>query len=101
MEKWADYGISAKRLDTGGDRIERVLVHVDKGTTFGPPNDWARSEVVSAIGNGSSFVTILKPEEDRWKRGSDVGVVVVDGTKYIRTDRNSMAADNLGELPDF
>lgn len=36
-----------------------------------------------------------------WDLHKDVKVVRVDSTKYIRTDNNNIAKDDLGELPEF
>ena len=100
MAKWADYGISQVRYNQARTHIEKVKVHVDGGETIGAASEWSRSQVVSAIENGKTFVTILKGSEG-WKKGQDVHLVTVNGTKYIRTDRNSRASDNLENLPEF
>jgi len=34
-------------------------------------------------------------------RGADVGVITIDGEKYIRTERDKTQKDNLGQLPRF
>ncbi len=100
MTKWADYCISAVHYNTAETHIERVHVHVDTGDTIAAPTEWARSQVVSAIERGSSFVTIYN-RNSQWHRGEDVRVVLVNGIKYIRTDTNYRAADNLGNLPRY
>ncbi|GAI66234.1 unnamed protein product, partial [marine sediment metagenome] len=48
-----------------------------------------------------SFVTIFKSEDGEWKRGEDVHIIEVKGKKYIRTDKNEIDEDNLGELPEL
>ncbi len=101
MEKWADYGISAVRYDRTGTRIELVRVREDKGDTFGPAEEWLRSQVVTALERGKSFVTILRGQDQKWQKGQVVHTVTVNGVKYIRTDQNSRAADNLENLPTF
>ncbi len=101
MEKWADYGILGKRLDSEGTRIVKVEVREDKGDKLGSAEERTRSQVVSAIDNGESFVTILLDANNKWSKGQAVHIITVNGVKYIRTDQNSVAADNLGNLPDF
>ncbi len=99
MAKWADYGISAVRYDSEHTHIVKVRVHEDKGDKIGAPTEWTRSQVVTAIENGKSLVTILRG--GNWKKGQDVHIITVKGTKYLRTDQNLKASDNLGELPEF
>lgn len=100
MAKWADYCISAVRYDDDHDHIIELNVHPDNGDTIGSSSVWTRQQVVSAIGTGSTFVTIIR-KDGSWNRGSDVHVVTVNGVKYLRTDGNSTARDNLGSLPEF
>jgi hypothetical protein len=99
--KWADYCISAVRYNSERMHIVKVMVHVDNGDTMGSEREWLRSEVVNAIENRKTFVTITKSGDGKWKKGEDVRVVTVSGPKYIRTDANSKASDNLGNLPEF
>jgi hypothetical protein len=101
MTKWADYGISEVRYNQEKTHIVRVKVHVDKGDTIGSPQEWTRSEVVTALERGKTFVTILKGSDGKWRKGQDVHIVTVNGVKYIRTDKNQRASDNLENLPGF
>jgi hypothetical protein len=48
-----------------------------------------------------SFVTIIKNKDDKWDLGAKVEIIKVNGLKYIRTDRNNFASDNLEDLPKF
>lgn len=98
--KWADYCISKAHYDLEHSHIIKIKVHLDNGDTLGAESEWMRTEVVSAIQNGKTFVTAVK-SDGNWKRGEGVRVVTVNGTKYIRTDANSKASDNLGNLPEF
>lgn len=101
MEKWADYGISKVTYDDERTDIVRVEVREDKGDKFGPAAKWTRSEVVSAIERGKSFVTILRSADNKWRKGQDVHIITVNDVEYIRTDRNRRASDNLENLPEF
>lgn len=100
MEKWADYLISAVRYEDD-QHIDCVKVRRDLGDKVGKGSVQKRSWVVSKIESGNSFITIFKNEEGKWRKGQDVHIVPVNGKKFIRTDRNKVEADNLGELPKF
>jgi hypothetical protein len=101
MDKWADYGISHVRYDDDQTHIVKVKVREDTGDKLVNPKEWTREQVVSAIESGKTFVTILKGGDDKWQRGQDVHIITVDGVKYIRTDQNQEASDNLENLPEF
>ena len=102
MVKWADYGISAVRYNSKGTHIEKVKVHIDKGDTMEPTGEWFRTDVVSSLEKGHTFVTILLSNEGKWDKGEEVGIVHhPNGEKYIRTDKDYTAADNLKNLPRF
>ena len=53
---------------------------------------FSRQEVVRLLKNGKKITTV---------RGAEVSIVNVKGIEYIRTDKNSIEEDNLGELPTF
>lgn len=101
MAKWADYCLSAVRYNTEHTHIVKVRCYPDLGENLGDLREWTRSEVVTAIERGSSFITIYKNLEEKWSKGEEVRPITVNGTKYLRTDANSRAADNLGNLPEF
>jgi hypothetical protein len=99
--KWADYGISHVRCDSEKTHIVKVMVHEDNGETITRVGEWTRNQVVSAIEGGKTFVTILKGSNNNWNKGQPVRIIKVNGVKYIRTDENNKAADNLENLPEF
>lgn len=101
MAKWADYGISAVRYDSDDQYIEKVKVHKDNGETIGSEEIWTRKEVISKIDEKKTFVTILRTNEGKWNKGANVHIITVDGSRYIRTDSNNRAKDNLENLPKF
>lgn len=101
IEKWADYGISAVKYNNKGTHIEYAKVHIDNGDTIGTANVWTRETVVSQLEKNYSFVTIIKNKDDKWDLGAKVEIIKVNGLKYIRTDRNNFASDNLEDLPKF
>ncbi len=101
MTKWADYCISAVRYNEDKTHIVKVKVHSDNGDTIGNSSEWKREKVVTEIEGGTIFVTIFKSTDGKWNKGQDVHIVKVNGIKYIRTDKNSRASDNLENLPEF
>ena len=46
-------------------------------------------------------MTVHKINEIDWKKGDTVRAFLKDGTAYIRSDKNIVASDNLGEIPEF
>ena len=80
--------------------IVEVAVRPDLGENFGDPQKVARADVVAAIEKGRTFVTVYS-REGKSAKGEDVRVVTVQGQKYLRTDNNSIKADNLGALPEY
>jgi hypothetical protein len=100
-EKWADNLISAVRYNTAETHIEEVRVREDKGEKVGPASTEKRSTVVSRLESGYTFATIVKSTDETWRFGSKVRIITVKGTKYIRSDNDETAEDNLEELPRF
>ena len=101
MTKWADYGISAVRYNTGRTHIEQVKAHVDNGTSIGTGSAYSRAQVVSALKQGKTFVTILYNSNQQWTKGQPVQIITVNGAEYLKTTSNGTAADNLESLPEF
>ena len=52
------------------------------------------------MGKGYTFSTIVE-RDGEWKLGAKVGIVTVECQKYIRTEADALATDNLGNLPRF
>lgn len=96
----ADYGITGVKYNSIGKYIEWVKVGRFTGNSFGMRENWLRTKVISEFGNGKSFITVLK-QGDRLKKGLEVNIVTIDGKKYIRTDNNIKASDNLTDIPEF
>ena len=101
MAKWADYCISKVKYNSEHTHIVKVFVHEDLGETIGNGGEWLRSQVISSLDNGRTFVTITKNSENKWVKGQEVHTIIVGGVKYIRTDKNQKASDNLENLPEF
>ncbi|TGL20564.1 DUF3892 domain-containing protein [Leptospira bourretii] len=93
------YWISAVRKDSYG-RIQFLKVHENSEQTFNNPTSWPRNEVIRYIESRYTFYTMTK-SSGKWESGAKVNVILVNGTKYLRTDSNSIEKDNLDNLPDF
>ena len=96
----ADYGVTDVKYNSIGKYIEWVKVGKFTGSSFAMRENWLRTKVISELENGKIFITVLK-HGDKLKKGAEIHVVNVDGKKYIRTDNNNEASDNLEDLPKF
>lgn len=100
MAKWADFGIFRVRYNAERTAIAELEVRPDQGENFGETQRVARLGIVNAIEQGTTFVTVVS-RDGKFHRGEDVRVIVVQGVKYIRSDRNAVRGDNLGQLPEY
>lgn len=98
--KWADYVITAVRYTPNGSHISDLEVRVDNGETINAGTEWTRQQVIQAIDNRYTFVTAIL-RDGSWRRGADVHAVTIGRERFLRTDRNQLRADNLGELPEL
>jgi hypothetical protein len=96
----ADYGVTGVKYNGIGKYIEWVKVGKFTGSSFGMRENWLRTKVISELENGKTFITVLK-HGDRLKKGAEIHVINVNGKKYIRTDNDNDASDNLEGLPEF
>jgi hypothetical protein len=101
MAKWADFVITKVRYNREHTQIVEVEVRVDSGETIsGEARRMLRQDVVTAIRGGTTFSTAYL-RDGKWQKGEDVRVVTINGDRFIRTDNNSITADNLGSLPEY
>jgi hypothetical protein len=101
MAKWADYLISEVSYNAKHTHIDKVKVREDKGDTVGEVKIYSRQSIVDAIDSGTTFMTILKNASGKWDKGQKVFVIIINGTKYIKTVDNNKEQDNLENLPEF
>lgn len=101
MAKWENYLISAVRYNTDHTHITDLMVHEDKDDKVGKGEIYPRQNIVDAINNGTTFVTIYKDSDKNWKKGQKVFVIIVNGTSYLKTVDNGKEEDNLENLPEF
>jgi Protein of unknown function (DUF3892) len=101
MAKWADYLISAVRYNNAESHIDAVQYREDLGEKAGKLLQAARTDIVSMIGEGKSFMTVMHDDKDELIRGAAVQVIEIDGVEYIKTVADNTKVDNLGDLPRF
>lgn len=100
MANSTDYGVTEVKYNGIGKYIEWVKVGKLDGSSFGIRENWLRTKVISELESGKTFITVLK-HGDKLKKGAEIHIVNVDGKKYIRTDNDNVASDNLENLPEF
>jgi Protein of unknown function (DUF3892) len=101
MEKWADYCISNVRYNSSKTHIEEFKVRQDLGDSFGVPKIWGRDDVLDTLRNNESFCTIMEGTDNKWYKGAKVEIITINDIDYIKTVKDSITKDNLGDLPPF
>ena len=102
MDKWAHYCIAEVRYGDTHSEISAVRACEDLRDGLGKLTTWTKGRVVSTIQcQRKTFVTITRRENGKYGKGAAVHVVEAKGGKYLRTDGNNIASDNLGSLPEF
>ncbi len=102
MGKWADYCIVGVRFARDRKQIETVRILPDTGSLLVTGLIMARRQIVAGLQRGMTFTTALPdPEQMSYAKGRSVGVVTINGIDYLRIDPNPIAADDLGDLPEF
>ena len=102
MGKWADYCIVGVRFTPDRKQIETVRMLPDTGSLLVTGLIMARRQVVAGLQRGMSFTTAL-PDSDQmsYTKGQPIGIVTVAGVDYLRIDADPIAADELGDVPEF
>ncbi len=96
----ADYYISKVKYNDEHTRIVAALVHPSVNGNVGEGIRKSRTDIVTSINGGKAYKTIIW-RDGQWRLGADVHVVRMGSGSYIRTDGNSIEADNLGDLPEL
>jgi len=98
MDKWADYLISEVSYDS--EHLISVAIRhrdTDDGISKGQSVD--RLTISSDIKNGLIYFTIHSGNNS-WKKGKQILTYSIDGTPYLRIDKNKVKLDFLGDLPE-
>jgi hypothetical protein len=100
MDKWADFVITGVRFNSAGTHIDQVQARPDNGGTIGAATTRTRQEIISAINNGTTFVTAYSKDE-KWSLGKKVYVIKINSSEFIKTVADQKLVDNLDNLPTF
>jgi hypothetical protein len=65
------------------------------------PSTWERSDVLDTLRKNENFCTITEVTANKWHHGAKVKIIRLNGVDYIKTVKDSITKDNLGELPTF
>lgn len=87
-------------VDMGETAIERVRAFRVENKLVNPKN-YTRMEVVKSIQAGDQYFTAIKQPDGKWEKRAEVHIIKVNGDLFLRTDRNQIKRDNLGELPSI
>lgn len=98
MTEKIDYYISAIRRSSDR-RISHLKVH--KNEDFNNPSIWTAEQVIQYIEARYVFYTTYIGNDGKYKIGAKVEVFIMNGQKYLRTNRDRTAIDNLENLPEF
>jgi hypothetical protein len=101
MPKWADYLIYKVQFNAQRTHINRLRTFVDSGDSIGQSGEYARQDIVAAIKNGTTFVSIYQNSNGNWDKGKKVYVVPINGAEYLKTVNDNKLVDNLDNLPEF
>jgi hypothetical protein len=98
MEYWVSH-VKMKE-----NHIDQVKAFTNTVEGLKNPNLFNRKQIVKSIDekNNEWYTCILKEKKSGrnvWQKGAPIHTVEIDGTKYIRTDKNKKNSDNLGKLP--
>lgn len=100
MAQWSDFVVAKVKYNREHSAIVECEVRPDTGEAIGEPRRVSRQDIVNAIVKGTTFVTAYV-RNAMWQKGEDVRTVTIHGERFVRTDSNSVRADNLGNLPEY
>jgi hypothetical protein len=102
MGKWADYCIVGVRLTPDRKQIDAARILPDTGSLLVTGLIMARRQIIAGLQRGMTFTTALPdPGQMSYSKGQPIEVVTVEGAAYLRIDASPIAADELGEVPEF
>jgi len=97
MIKWADYLISEVSYDSN-HLISKIKRHRDDGDSIGDGEIIDRTTLADGLGHGTSYMTTYSAL-NKFRIGERVVYFRAFEHHYIRTDKNKVNSDNLGNLP--
>ena len=97
MIKWADYLISEVSYDSN-HLISKIKRHRDDGDSISDGEIIDRTTLADGLGHGISYMTTYSAL-NKFRIGERVVYFRAFEHHYIRTDKNKVNSDNLGNLP--
>jgi len=97
MIKWADYLISEVSYDSN-HLISKIKRHRDDGDSISDGEMIDRTILADGLGHGTSYMTTYSAL-NKFRIGERVVYFRAFEHHYIRTDKNKVNSDNLGNLP--
>ncbi len=98
MKKWADFLISEVSYDSE-HLISIATRHEDTDNGITKGKSINRLTISSDIKNGFTYITIYSGKNS-WKPGNKVKTFSIEGSPYLRLDKNKVKLDFLGDLPE-
>jgi hypothetical protein len=92
----SNYYVNAVHYDSDRNVIEKL-----RGINNSKDFDFLRSEVIEKIDSGLIFYTLVKDKNEKFNPGERIDVYTVDGTKWLKTKKNDIKKDNLGNLIEY
>ena len=99
MSKWADFLISEVSYDSN-HLILKIKQHTDNGKTISQGDIVDRNTLANNLGHGAKYRTLYHSLE-KVRIGKNVSYFRAYEHHYIRIDKNKVASDNLGDLPNI
>ena len=97
MTRWADYLISEVSYDSN-HLISKIKRHRDDGNSISDGEIIDRTILADGLGHGTSYMTTYSAL-NKFRIGERVVYFRAFEHHYIRTDKNKVNSDNLGNLP--
>ena len=102
MGKRVDYCVVGVHFSEDRKCVETVRILPDTGDLRVTGLIMPRQQIIAGLQRGMTFTTaFIDRAQQTYELGQSVGLVVVDGTEYLRLDDSSIAADELGALPEY
>ena len=101
MSERADYYIEKVRYNKNHTRIVWVSVRHDTGKKLSPAINMARKRLITLIQEGKQFMTILRSEEGKFRKGKKLLMMQFKDAEYLRTDEAPVENDRLEDLPEY
>lgn len=99
MEKWADYLVSAVRYEDEFDsgKILYLKIHQHNEDEIGSGTTWSREEVIRAMQEGKTFITIFKNGTAEWIKGGRISLIKLR-LGYALIDMDNSGRDLIANL---